>query len=424
MSSFEDLLDSNFIFSSEKINVFAWRVYQKRYYYYLAFGLARYLWHVLGSFKTIIYLPTLFKIKKDNIVVIITSSNQYDSILSFLKDESFNIKAIAIDWKGGEGVLKFPMFISYLVSIFYIPKTLYYYFTCKDAYVKNSFKYGFREYCLTFAFRFVNRVWLKLCKPRLLVILTDHQMVARDMAKSAKRSGVRTLYMQHASVTDKFPALITDYAFLEGNDAKDKYLNISHGHSDTTIELVGILKLNGITSNTDKRDRIANIGICTNEFDDIEIADKLIKLLKKEYKITLRPHPGDHRYELWHEMAQNHDIIFSGSRSQSASDFLMASDCVVSYNCGIITEALMLNKPTFSFQLSKEDFDHYGFIEHDIVSHFNNAADLAAELKKIRNNPDSVNWKGRVKYYCDTIDTPYEGKSSELVKQLFIKYGI
>ena len=84
----------------------------------------------------------------------------------------------------------------------------------------------------------------------------------------------------------------------------------------------------------------------------------------------------------------------------------------------------MLNKPTFSFQLATEKFDHYGFIEHNIVNHFNNPADLANELNRIRNAPYAINWKGKVKYFCDTIDTPYEGKSKELVKKLLVKYNI
>ena len=421
MSRFEDLLDSNYIFSSKKIDVFSWRVYTKKHYFYLVFGIARYLGHLLGSFKTIIYLPTLFKVKKENIVVILTSLNQYDSIRSFLGDDNFKIKPIAIDFSGGNGLLKFPMFISYLLSIFYIRQTLYYYFTCKDAYIKKSFRYGFREYCLTFAYRFVNRVWLGMCKPRLLVILTDHQMVARDMVKSAKKAGVKTLYMQHASVTDKFPPLIVDYAFLEGNDAKDKYLEIGGGHADTIIDLVGILKLHEISTG---ETQINNIGVCTNEFDDISIAESLVATLKKDFKITLRPHPGDSIYAEWQQLANKHQILFSDSRSQKPGDFLSSVNCVVSYNCGIITESLMLNKPTFSFQMSPNEFDHYGFLAHHIVDHYNKPSELLSELNKIKNAPNAINWKKKAKYYCDTIDTPYEGRSAELVKKLLIKYNI
>jgi len=426
MSSLEDLLDSNYIFTSEEIDVFSWRVYSKKYYYYLAWGIIRYVGHLLNSFRTVIYLPTLFKVKKNDIVVIVTSSNQYDSIAPLLEDDSLKIKVIGIDFNGvaKDNVLKFPIFISYLLSIFFIPQTLYYYFTCKNAYIRKSFRYGFREYCLTFAYRFVNRVWLGLCKPRLLIILTDHQMVARDMVKSAKESGVKTLYMQHASVTDHFPRLITDYAFLEGSDAKNKYLNIGKGQTDTIIELIGILKINGAINHAVGERSVDNIGLCTNEFDDLELADNLILVLKKDFKITLRPHPGDPRYENWREMTQKHEILFSDSRNQRASDFLEGVNCVVSYNSGIITESLMLNKPTFSFQLSHKVFDHYGFVEHNIVTHFDKATDLANELNKIRNAPNAINWKNRVKYYCDTIDTPYEGRSSELVKKLLVKYSI
>jgi len=421
MSLYEDLLDSNYIFSSEKIDVFSWRVYQKKHYYYLAFGLLRYFGHVIGSIKTIRNLPTLWKVKKGDIVVILTSLNQYDSIQELLKDESLNIKPIAIDYAGAGGVLKFPMFISYFLSIFLIPLTFYYYFITKSAYVKKSFRYGFREYCLTFAYRFVNTAWLKWRKPRLLIVLTDHQMVGRDMVKSARKAGVKSLYMQHASVTDKFPALIMDYAFLEGEDAKDKYLEIGGGHTDTIIDFVGILKLNKIST---EEHQIEMIGICTNEFDDIAIADGLLSSLEKDFKITLRPHPGDSLYEEWRALAEKHHITFSDSRREKPADFLSSVNCVVSYNCGITTESLMLNKPTFSFQMSQKEFDHYGFLEHHIVDHYNKPAELAGEIRKIRNTPNAINWKKKAKYYCDTIDTPYEGRSADLVKKLLVKYNI
>jgi hypothetical protein len=426
MSSFEDLLDSNYIFCSKEIDVFSWRVYQKKYYFYLVWGIVRYIGHLLSSLKTIIYLPTLFKVKKDDILVVVTSSNQYDSISPVLNQEGVKARVVIVEFNGTlkPGMLKFPIFISYLLSIFLIPQTLYYYFTCKDAYIKKSFRYGFKEYCLTFAYRFVNRVWLKLAKPKLLIILTDHQMVARDMVKSAKESGVKTLYIQHASITDHFPPLITDYAFLEGEDAKSKYLTIGKGHTDTIIELIGIMKLDGTLNQAVEERSIDNIGVCTNEFDDTEIAEKLIALFKKEFKLTLRPHPGDPRYERWREMTRQHGITFSDSKQQKAAAFLTDVNCVVSYNSGIITESLMLNKPTFSFQLSDKVFDHYGFITHHIVDHFTSADKLLTELNSIRNNPGSISWKSKAKYYCDTIDTPYEGRSAELVGKLFAKYNI
>jgi hypothetical protein len=426
MSLYEDLLDSNHIFSSKAINVFSWRVYQKKHYYYLAWGIARYFGFLFRSLKTIIYLPTFFKVKKDDILVVVTSSNQYDSIAPFINQEGVKAKVVIVEFNGTlrPGMLKFPIFISYLISIFLVPQTLYYYYTCKDEYIKKSFRYGFKEYCLTFAYRFVNRIWLRLAKPRLLIILTDHQMVARDMVKSAKASGVKTLYIQHASVTDHFPPLITDYAFLEGKDAQSKYLNISKGHTDTIIELIGITKLDGTLNRATGETAINNIGMCTNEFDDIVIADSLIALLKSEFALTLRPHPGDPRYEQWTETAKKHGILFSDSKSQKASDFLAGVNCVVSYNCGIITESLMLNKPTFSFQLSQNEFDHYGFLGHHIVDHYKKAAVLAEDIAKLRNAPNIINWKNKAKYYCDTIDTPYEGRSAELVKKLLHKYGI
>jgi len=256
------------------------------------------------------------------------------------------------------------------------------------------------------------------------MIISDHQMVTRDIIKSGKRNNIKTIYVQHASVTERFPELIMDYAFLEGNDAKDKYLQISNGNTSTIIELVGILKLDGIINTSGEESSINTIGLCTNEFDDLEIADQLIGLLKGSFEVCLRPHPRDGRYFVWKEMANKHDILFSESKTQGPAAFLKEVNCVVSYNCNIIIESLILNKPTFSFQLGQKDFDHYGFLAHDIVKHFTNGDALLKEISNIRISPNAINWKKKLKYYCDTIDTPFEGKTQALMTELFVKYNI
>jgi len=57
----------------------------------------------------------------------------------------------------------------------------------------------------------------------VLVVANDHSYPCTTIVKAAQDEGVKTVYIQHASVSDKFPALKFDYALLEGLDSLEKY---------------------------------------------------------------------------------------------------------------------------------------------------------------------------------------------------------
>lgn len=410
-----DLKDSNYNFSSSKIGAMNMPFHHKRDYS-LLWGIKRYVGKFFRSLKTFKGLNLMLRKEENTGYIIINSPNQYYAIEPLLLKSNINLFPIGVEWSNSQ-ITQYPLFLAYLISILFIPVVLFHYFFENDFYFRKSVKYAFNEYCLTYGYRFVNNIWFAFNKPLFIIITNDHQFASRDIVKSAKKNDIPTVYIQHASVTNKFPKLITDFAFLEGVDSKEKYLNV--GETDSTIKLVGILKLDEIIEQNDQHniDAINAIGICTNQFDSLERTEELINILSKEnkYEIHLRPHPGDTEYQEWKKLAGKHNINFSKSKTEYVLNFLNNIDVTISYNCNILLESILSNKPAISYQLSDKIFDHYGFVENNLVDHFSEPEKLINHLKQI--TPNS-NWKYRGKRYCSTIGTEYEGKTIILIEQL------
>ena len=54
----------------------------------------------------------------------------------------------------------------------------------------------------------------------------DHSPANRALLLVAKSKGIKTVYMQHASVSNLFPVLDFDYSFLDGVNAYNIYKEI------------------------------------------------------------------------------------------------------------------------------------------------------------------------------------------------------
>lgn len=59
--------------------------------------------------------------------------------------------------------------------------------------------------------------------PDFVITTNDHNTSNRSMLAVANFLNIKTVYLQHASVTNLFPALRVDYAFLDGQSALETY---------------------------------------------------------------------------------------------------------------------------------------------------------------------------------------------------------
>ena len=113
--------------------------------------------------------------------------------------------------------------------------------------------------------------------PKVIIVANDHLFYYRALIQEANTRGVKTIYVQHAAVTDKFPPLDFSYAFLDGKDSFDKYL--SAGECKGEVYLIGGVRFDAIKGKETRPSDIYRIGVAINLLDDSEKVRSVCKEL-------------------------------------------------------------------------------------------------------------------------------------------------
>lgn len=380
--------------------------------------------HYPGLFYRVIsFFKHLFKniaeIKNTNIAgksicFFVSSQNQLNAIEPVYNGRKESAILLGIkSW----GNYKLPIGRAYLWSIFFFPLVLYK-FIISSGYKKISIKYFFDSYLLTYGFYIVSYKNLKSIRPELVITTSDHTMHNRAFDLAAKHLGIKRIFMQHASATDKFPPLKYDFAFLDGKDSLIKYIN--NGTKNVNIFLTGFPKLDYSLQILNNRNSIFSIGVClgkNDEIDDIEVFINELNSSCSNLTIKLRPHPADTRMSKLQMIANKHGLFFSNSTIESSIDFLKDVDLVISGDSNILLEAAIINVVPIKYNITKYPFsDLYGFIKNGLVEEIKSKDTLFKKLSSNIKEKEDV--RVRAKFYNETINTIYDGKSTQLVNEL------
>lgn len=305
-----------------------------------------------------------------------------------------------------------------LLSLAFLPLLLVHYIRA-SGYRRRAMNHFFDSYWSSYGLYVYFRLILAT-GPSAVIMSNDHSLYNRALLKGANAEGIATFYVQHASVTSKFPALDFTYALLDGRDALEKYDAI--GPSDCKAFLIGIMKLDDyITNAAEPRSPVNRIGICFNAGDPADRIEHLCESLTasgQSARFILRPHPSDRRYERWHRLADRFGAQASDSRAELSLDFLRDKvDAVLAGESNILLEAALLNVYPLYYDYALEQRDHYGFLQHGLVTQRleepNEATDALQMLSR------AIHWpRSRTARYCATIGTEYEGRSTDLALEL------
>lgn len=207
---------------------------------------------------------------------------------------------------------------------------------------------------------------------KYVVIFTDHSYKNRALLFAAKQLKIKTVYIPHASVSNRFPPLEFDVAFLEGEDMKCKYENISKKwgfNLSSEIILTGNIKMNYKRRISIKRSTTGTIGIAFSTLDSLKRVKGLVKdLLSWEetanLTLLIRPHPS---FALnIDSIINNGNVLLSDKNSENSIEFISRTDFLLSGDSNIILEAALFRKPVFLYILGESFRDHYGFFEKRI----------------------------------------------------------
>ena len=254
---------------------------------------------------------------------------------------------------------------------------------------------------------------------RLIILANDHSVLTRALIQVAKIKGIKTLYLQHCSVTEKFPKLLFDYCFLDGEESLLKYLQA--GEPLGRVYLSGNPRFDAMAKcKVKQRLNHKNIGIALSDLDKEEdIRNFIIELLKHGLQhLTVRPHPAANFDSKWYE---EHGVAYSNSKIENPFEFVSRMDLVIAGESGIHLDAAMMNVRSICYDISNSiPGDYYSYIKNGLVVHAANIEELFALIE----NEDAdlyVNRQKKACWYNAAYGTPYEGHVGEMIAD-FIRH--
>jgi len=287
---------------------------------------------------------------------------------------------------------------------------------------KRKILENFSNYFFILGMLFWWTILLKILNVKSIFFSNDHLVYHRILRMAAQINKIPTIYIQHASVTKKFPKLEFDISLLEGRDSYHKY---SFFKNNSIIRLIGTPKFDKFFKKINQSKKIRSIGICTNILDmetDIEnVCRSLFCFFGSELEIFIRPHPRDTRCNFYDRISKAYQIKLSNSKKESSFGFLSNVDLIIAGDSGIHLEAVLMN--VYSIYYSAENKDYYGFLKNNLVTDYfdiDSTNNLCKRIKKISNDKPDV--RSRAKYYVDTVETAYDGKSTEFAVGIIDEY--
>lgn len=379
--------------------------------YGLGIRIISFFWNML---KALWKKPIKIKLYPQGRKLFFAVTNNQDRVLRTLAARIDDKQFAGINNFGEE---QFPLFWSYLISLPFFPLILLKFIRSKGL-ERKAFHYVFDAYWLSYGFYIFSFWFLQKSKPSLVVLANDHLMWTRVFIKAANAANIKSLYLQHASVTEIFPPLTVDYAFLDGEDAAKKYAG--RGPSKTQVFLIGTPHFDKYLPLINHKTTIQSIGVCVGILDEREPLIPLVKTLNQtlpEISFTLRPHPGDPRVNMWRELVQEAGWNYSDGKAEDAFEFLSRLDMILAGDSNILLEAALMNVFPIYYDYLGTQLDWYGFYKNGLVPYFSDLLSVSKFIKGlVKTGRPNIRLKAKI--YCDTVGTKYDGCSGDLTVKL------
>lgn len=302
-------------------------------------------------------------------------------------------------------LLYFPLF-----CILYLKSSL------EDRKLIGSFSWDFIRACGTY--KTLEKVIINNPQLKMIVMASDQNIENRSLIELAEKYQIKTLYVQHASVTKDFPTLPISYSFLDGKESFDKY---NHGE-----EMKGMFFLSGgarfdIFYKYKNEEKKYDVGIALNALDDMEKVSKLCKYIKKNYSsnIIVRPHVSlliNKRFKKDFFISQGIDI--SDSLKEPSCVFLSKIKKMIAGESAIHLDAAIMDVPSIVYNMSdrNEILDIYSYVKTGLARSYNSLEDLVTALSLDNNISTEIK-----KYYNASYGTPMEGQVGKMISSFIIK---
>jgi len=269
---------------------------------------------------------------------------------------------------------------------------------------------------------------LKKTKPKTVIVSNDHNTSNRALIALARNAGVKTVYMQHASVSKLFPALNVDYAFLDGESALETYRLCEENRPEGSMPIKNrAVFLTGQKKNLNtapsKNKGSQSVGVALNALDSIE-GVKILTQVLSENKMTvrLRWHPAlsSQMIDKLKLNLRGFNVDFSDPKKESLGGFFSHIDCMVAGNSSIHLEAALSHVVPIHYEMNTKNIeDYYGYVKNGLSLNEESIEDLLETIQRIKRGELKIN-KRATKFYSSTFGTEWEGREGELVSETLL----
>lgn len=415
-----DILNLNYQYLSGSFNLDQFISRNNKRFSGPVFGLVWFCMHfIINIYRDAINKSD--KLKGKRILCYANSLNQLNVIQSITEA---NPHALTLGTHKVKADSHFRLSFAYLMSFPFFFRLLSKYYSI-DGYTKKMMRYQFNEILLTYGFFIKSYLMFKKCPEiAVMVISNDHLMRHRVLNYAAQLNGIKTIYIQHANVRENFPALVFDYAFLDGRDAFSKYCVRSKNISETKVVLTGNPKIDAFIEriNLNREENI--VGISCNTLDSVLEVNNLVCYLSKTktYSLILRTHPRDTRKEEFREIALKNSVKFSDPHKQSVYEFFEEVNVLISGESSIHLEAAAVGIHPLYYYMGKYKelgfYDFYGFIQNGLVlNNLQSYKDLMNKIEAIYKNLYPY-YSHEIGYYLENFRRGNNFSSKEKIKDL------
>ena len=244
---------------------------------------------------------------------------------------------------------------------------------------------------------------------KMIVMANDHISVCRILRMLAPQYGVETLYTQHASVTERFPALQFTYSFLDGAESYEKYAAI--GNVKGKVYLSGSPRFDALgklrTAHADTR----RIGIACNSIDRLQRVAELASYLiaHTDYEVVVRPHP-----EMMKTFPQalfaDARISISRPDSETPFEFISRLKVLIANESSIHLDSLLVGIPTILYNFTDSaTIDWYGYLRNGLMPKCDSKERIVQYIDKAALSAT------KAKYFYAAYGTAYEYNVGTLI---------
>lgn len=190
---------------------------------------------------------------------------------------------------------------------------------------------------------------------KVLIQYNDHTPYSVLLQHMAAEREIRTVYIQHAPVSERFPPLYHNLNVLFSPDSEAKY-KVEHDHAKSFI----LFDVRFTEWNVAEDKHGAGVLICPNKLDDFDVVKDFAKQLSGKYSVTIRPHPADSRN--WNE-----EGVYLVSRNNKIWTDIANAKYVITNESAVVLEAIYAGRLCYKCAFFSNSIDNYGFLRKGLL---------------------------------------------------------